>query len=72
MSQNNRAMQTYVRGSLIGLAIGLLATYLYNRALEESGGNPDGPNVNAGDMVKVSLAVLALVRQITELGSGKK
>lgn len=67
----NRQMQMYVRGSLIGLAVGLLAAYLYNRAIQESG-NPDEAKVDAGDMVKVSLAVLALVRQITELGSGKK
>ncbi|PJF44728.1 MAG: hypothetical protein CUN55_02490 [Phototrophicales bacterium] len=64
-------VQNYVRGSLIGLTVGLIAAYLYNRALQESG-NPEENKVNASDLVKVSLAVLALVRQITELGSGKK
>ncbi len=70
MSENNNQMQSYVRGSLIGLTVGILAAYLYNRAVEESGSGDS--KVNAGDIVKVSLAVLALVRQITELGSGNK
>lgn len=67
----SREVQNYVRGSIIGLAVGILAAYLYNRAIAESG-NPEEAKVNAGDIVKVSLAVLGLVRQITELGSGKK
>jgi hypothetical protein len=59
----------YLRGSLAGLLIGFLAAHFYARASEETN---DGPQeVKATDTIKVLVAVLSLMRQITELGSGK-
>jgi hypothetical protein len=71
---DNWKTQTYIRGSLIGLIVGIIASYLYTRAAEEhqlmDGKNELTP-IGASDMVKISLSILALVRQITELGSSK-
>ena len=59
--------QIYVAGSIIGLAVGFLAAYFYNRAAEESE-NDDG--LQATDFLKIALTLLGVVRQLTELGGG--
>lgn len=59
--------QAYLIGALIGLALGLMSAYLYIRASDEVA--PETPKkVKTGDAMKVTLAVLALVRQIADLG----
>lgn len=64
---------TYLRGGIIGLLVGLVAAHLYTRAVEEASDGKTPDQIKASDMVKVSLGILGLVRQITELGSsGKK
>lgn len=68
----NWKVQTYVRGSVIGLLVGIAAAYLYTRAAEENAHHGQVTAVGAGDIVKVSLSILGLVRQITELGSSSK
>lgn len=67
-SDNNRS-QIYILGSIIGLAVGFISAYLYARAADESENEND---LEAGDYVKIGLALVTLVRQMTELGSGKK
>ncbi len=58
----------YLIGALIGLLLGLLTAYLYVRASQESASK--GPTkIKTGDAMKVSLALLTLIRQITEIGS---
>lgn len=58
----------YLIGALIGLFLGLLTAYLYVRASEESASK--GPTkIKTGDAMKLSLALLTLIRQITEIGS---
>lgn len=58
--------QIYLAGSFIGLAVGFLAAYFYNRAAEESD-NEDG--LQATDFLKIALTLLGVVRQLTEIGS---
>jgi hypothetical protein len=70
--QGDWKMQTYLRGGLIGLMVGLIAAHLYTRAAEETNGDKLPARVSASDLVKVSLAILGLVRQITELGNTKQ
>ncbi len=60
--------QVYLAGSVIGLAVGFLAAYFYNRAAEESE-NDNG--LQATDFLKIALTLLGVVRQLTELGSGR-
>ncbi len=59
--------RAYLIGGLIGLGLGLLSAYLFIRASEESAsGEP--LKVRTGDAMKASLAILALIRQIAEMG----
>ena len=74
MSDNNSnwKFETYVRGSVIGLMVGIIAAYLYTRATEENllgDGGGERRSIGASDMVKISLSILSLVRQITDMGS---
>jgi hypothetical protein len=66
--------RTYTLGALVGAAFGFLAAYLYARAAEEdaerSGGKPKP--VGTGEMIGLGLAVLALIRQVSELGKPTK
>lgn len=65
--------QTYIIGGLAGLALGMLAAYFFARVSEENGA--DGPSrINTIDTLKLAVAVLGIMRQITDLGasSGKK
>ncbi len=74
MSESNSdgwKTQTYIRGGMIGLLVGVFAAYLYARAAEESAAGNTPVRVGSSDLVKVSLGILGLVRQITELGNQK-
>ncbi|MBZ0320902.1 MAG: hypothetical protein K8L91_31095 [Anaerolineae bacterium] len=68
MSNNkNSNSDLYIRGSIAGLIIGLLAAYFYAKAADENG-NDKG--ISSSDFVKLGLAILGIVRQVTELGTG--
>jgi hypothetical protein len=73
-SGDNWKRQSYIFGLSLGTLVGLLAAYLYNRAIEEDltrkGAKPDG--VSTGQMISLSLATLGIIRQITELGKSPK
>lgn len=63
----NWRTRTYIMGALLGLLLGVLSAYLFVRASEED--LNDAPKkIRTGDMMKMSLAVAALVRQIAEMG----
>ncbi len=73
MAEYNRATddwrpRAYLLGGAIGLAIGLLAAHLYVRGAEES--SQERPMLTAGDMLRIGLDVLSLVRRISEMASG--
>ena len=60
--------RTYVIGAALGLLLGLLSAYLFVRASQEN--MKDEPkNIKTMDLMKMTLSVLALVRQIAEMGS---
>jgi len=62
--------QTYLIGAAVGLLLGLLSAYLFVRASQENAKFDQMPQkVKTGDMMKLTLSVLALVRQITEMGN---
>jgi len=65
--------QVYLLGALVGLAVGLLAGHFFVRVSEESG--QEGPaKLKTMDALKLTISVLGLVRQVTDLGAsgGKK
>jgi hypothetical protein len=71
--QSSWKRQTYLMGAAIGSLIGLVSAYLYARAAEEDAerlGKPE--RVQTGDMLGLGLALLAVVRQIAELGKTPK
>jgi hypothetical protein len=61
--------QTYFLGTVAGAALGLLASYLYSRANEEErlAGNEVQP-LQVGQLLALWLAVLGIIRQISEMG----
>jgi hypothetical protein len=60
-------------GAAVGSLLGLLSAYLYARAAEEDAERLGKPQrVQTGDMLGLGLALLAVVRQIAELGKTPK
>jgi len=62
--------KTYAIGGVTGLFLGLLSAYLFARASEESENGPQ--KVKTLDIMRLSVALLALVRQVTALGASGK
>ena len=73
-SLQERKARIIVAGAALGAMLGFLSSYLYTRAAEENGNAEAGApgSVSTGQMLAVLLAILGLVRQIAELGKGKK
>lgn len=61
--------RTLIIGGVIGIMVGVLSALLYMRAADEhirkQGGPPPAQN---GELIGLALAILAVVRQISELG----
>jgi hypothetical protein len=63
--------QAYLVGAAAGLLFGLISAYMYNRASTDYGPMQDGRNrVQTGEVLGLGLALLAVVRQIAEMGRG--
>lgn len=63
--------QTYLVGLIGGTLFGLVCAYFYNRAAEDDtakNGLARPNRVQTGDMLGLGLAVLAIFRQVAELG----
>ena len=56
-----------VIGGVLGLVVGLLAAQLYARAAEENG--QESPKIGTMDILRLTIALVAIVRQITEMAS---
>jgi len=73
-SLQERKARIIFAGAAVGAVLGLLSSYLYTRAAEESD-NPEAGapgSVSTGQALAVLLGILSLVRQIAELGKPKK
>ena len=64
----NWKTKSYLIGAIGGLLLGLVSAYLYARATEENMKSDHPDKVKTTDLMKLTLALLALVRQIAELG----
>jgi hypothetical protein len=62
---------TYVTGAALGLVMGLAAAHLYARTAEENGEAGSPVRIETGDALKIGLAAVALVRQVSSLGAKK-
>jgi NhaP-type Na+/H+ or K+/H+ antiporter len=65
----NWKTQSYLIGVIGGVLLGLLSAYLFVRATEENMTSDRPQKVKTMDLMKLTLALLALVRQIAELGT---
>jgi hypothetical protein len=66
MSQDQSwKVRVLIAGGIIGALLGLGAGFLYVRVAEESGGPK---NVSTGEAVKLAIAALGVVRQVSQLG----
>ena len=65
-------MRMYLIGAALGSAFGLISAYLFTRSAQEN--NPSGKpdEIPTGQLVALLLSAMALVRQIAEMGKGKK
>ena len=55
----------------VGAVFGLLAGYMYSRAAEEDVSNlGKAERISTGEILGLGLALLAVIRQITELAKG--
>ncbi|MBI1279462.1 MAG: hypothetical protein GC179_15135 [Anaerolineaceae bacterium] len=62
--------QRIIVGGILGALFGLLGAYFYSRAVEDDvrqNGVQRNP-VSTGEIIGLGLAVLALLRQISEMG----
>ncbi|MFQ3536898.1 MAG: hypothetical protein SNJ58_13595 [Aggregatilineales bacterium] len=58
----------YLLGGAIGALLGFLSAHLYARSAQENNnGQPPKP-ISTADLFRLSLAALALLRQISDLG----
>lgn len=75
-SGNESKAQTYALGAMVGAMVGMVAAYLYSRAVEEErGSGGEVQPLQVGQLITIGLALLGIVRQITEMGrptSGRK
>ena len=65
-TNDNWKMKTYLIGGMFGAAVGVGTAYLLARSSEKSSGGP--PQIEISDALKLSVAVIGLVRGIAALG----
>lgn len=67
----NWSGRVYMTGAVGGLVVGMLAAYMFVRSARENSVEP--PYIKTGEAIKLAVAVITLLRQITALSSeGKK
>lgn len=64
---SNWKQQTYLVGGIAGLVFGVLSAYFFTRVSDEYE-LEDRPHISTMDALKLAVALLAIIRQITDLG----
>ncbi len=67
---SNPKTQNYLIGVAAGVLFGLLSAYMYNRASTDNGPSDGRNRVQTGEVLGLGLALLGVIRQITEMGRG--
>ncbi|MFO7322857.1 MAG: hypothetical protein DIU68_014095 [Chloroflexota bacterium] len=58
-------------GAVVGAAFGVLSGYLYTRAAEEDVSRlGHAQRISTGEILGLGLALLGIIRQVTEMGKG--
>lgn len=63
---DNWKAKTYLIGALIGAGVGLTTAALLAKSSDENLGGP--PRISSGDLLKLSIGVLGMMRGIAALG----
>lgn len=69
-ADDNWKVKALVIGTAVGALLGLASAYLLTRTADEFDGQP--PHVSTGDIIKVGVAAIGLIRGIASLGEGKR
>ena len=70
LNQPKARPQRLIIGGIVGSLFGLIGAYFYSRAVEDDvrqNGTQRNP-VSTGEIIGLGLAVLALLRQVSEMG----
>lgn len=69
-----RKNRILITGVGVGALFGLISSYLYTRAAQENGNEDAGKadSISTGQLLTILLAILGLIRQISELGKPTK
>lgn len=67
---NNWRVPVYFVGAFLGAVVGAISAYLYSRTVEEKQPDHRPPGApSTGDLFKLGLTALGLIRAISDLGS---
>ncbi|HVU14897.1 MAG TPA: hypothetical protein VHD90_26665 [Phototrophicaceae bacterium] len=69
-NSNGMKTQVYIIGAAAGILFGLLSAYMYNRAATDYGPSDGQNRVQTGEVLGLGLALLGIIRQVTEMGRG--
>lgn len=70
-SGSNWRARTLLTGGIVGSLLGVAAAYLYVRAAEESSEDGTPRRLPTREAVRMGMSLLAMVRQIAEMGGQK-
>ena len=68
---SNWRTRTLLAGGVLGSLLGVLAAYMFVRAADESSEDGEPKQLQTGDVFKLGATLLAIVRQIADLGRQK-
>ncbi len=76
MKNTTPSNNLYVWGAILGLTLGIVSVYFYERASNENVSNPNEKpaQLDFGSIIRLGILLVGLVRQIAEIGAeaGKK
>ena len=71
MSKTNPDSGIYLWGAALGLIAGVLSAHFFQRARLENEAQTNNPSqIAPGDLLKIALLVIGVMRQIAEFGAG--
>lgn len=69
LQNENWKPKLLIVGTALGALLGFISAYFMARSAEERAGGP--PEISTGDLLRVSIGVIGLMRGIAALGDGR-
>lgn len=70
--QNNWKTSRFALGGVLGLLAGLASAYLYTRSAEENNSGRPPARISTGDIFRLVLSAVGLVRLISDMGADRQ